>query len=110
MDVLFTNKYNFNSSGGSKEIDVYSDIEKFRKETGCSSVMLGRAAEWNCSIFRRSGKLPIEAIIEDYLKYSINYDNAPANTKYCIQNILKELQETAMGKKFLEAQTMEQIR
>lgn len=71
--------------------------------------MLARAAEWNCSIFQPSGKLPIDTVIIEYLKYSINYDNAPANSKYCIQNILRELQETPRGKKFLEAQTMEQI-
>lgn len=97
-------------SGGSKEIESYNDIVKFREETGCSSVMLARAAEWNCSIFSKNGKVGIETIIKEYLKYAIDYDNAPANTKYCIQNILKELQETPMGKKFLEAQTMEQIR
>ncbi|KAK6619161.1 hypothetical protein RUM44_003543 [Polyplax serrata] len=97
------------ANGGSKEIESYNDIVKFREETGCSSVMLARAAEWNCSIFSKNGKVGIETIIKEYLKYAIDYDNAPANTKYCIQNILKELQETPMGKKFLEAQTMEQI-
>lgn len=97
------------ANGGSREIESYNDIVRFRKETGCSSVMLARAAEWNCSIFRPNGKLPIDTVIEEYIKYSINYDNAPANSKYCIQNILRELQETPRGKKFLEAQTMEQI-
>lgn len=71
--------------------------------------MLARAAEWNCSIFKKSGKLPIETVIREYLKYAIDYDNTPANSKYCIQNILKELQETPLGKKFLESHTMEQI-
>lgn len=72
--------------------------------------MLARAAEWNCSIFSQKGKMCIDTIIRQYLKYAIDYDNSPANTKYCIQNILKELQDTPRGKKFLEAQTMEQIR
>lgn len=71
--------------------------------------MLARAAEWNCSIFRKEGKLPIDTVIVEYLKYAVNYDNAPGNTKYCVQNILKELQDTPRGKKFLETQTMEQI-
>ncbi|XP_046736770.1 tRNA-dihydrouridine(20) synthase [NAD(P)+]-like [Diprion similis] len=97
------------ANGGSKEIEKYSDILKFKEETGCSSVMLARAAEWNCSIFRKEGILPIEDVIRSYLKYAVDYDNAPSNTKYCIQNILRELQETPKGKTFLEAQTLQQI-
>lgn len=96
-------------SGGSREIDRYHDIFKFKEECGCSSVMIARAAEGNCSIFRKQGLLNIETVIEQYLKYAVDYDNSPSNTKYCIQNILKELQETPRGKKFLECQTLEQI-
>lgn len=105
--IIFKLKY---YSGGSKEIESYDDVVKFREDTGCSSVMLARAAEWNCSVFSPSGKVDIHTLIKQYLKYAIDYDNPPANTKYCIQNILKELQETPLGKKFLEAQTLDQIR
>lgn len=96
-------------SGGSKEIDKYDDINKFKSLTGCSSVMLARAAEWNCSIFRSDGALPMDTVIKDYLKIAVDYDNSPCNTKYCIQNILRELQETPRGKQFLECQTLKQI-
>lgn len=71
--------------------------------------MVARAAEWNVSIFRKEGKLPLMEIIDLYLKMSIEYDSYPANAKYCIQNMLRELQESELGKRFLEAQTMEQI-
>ncbi|CAH2268818.1 jg8993 [Pararge aegeria aegeria] len=77
--------------------------------TGCSSVMLARAAEWNCSIFRKDGMLPIDTVIKEYLKLAVDYDNSPSNSKYCIQNILRELQETPRGRRFLECQTLEQI-
>lgn len=77
--------------------------------TGCSSVMLARAAEWNCSIFRKDGLLPMDTVITEYLKLCVDYDNSPSNTKYCVQNILRELQETPRGRKFLECQTLEQI-
>jgi tRNA-dihydrouridine synthase 2 len=96
-------------SGGSKEIERYEDIAKFREETGCSSVMLARAAQWNCSIFRPEGLLPLDDVIAAYLCYAVDYDNAPANSKYCVQNMLRELQETPRGKKFLEAQTLQQM-
>lgn len=77
--------------------------------TGCSSVMIARAAEWNCSIFRKEGLLPMDTVIKEYLKIAIDYDNSPSNTKYCIQNILRELQDTPRGRTFLDCQTLEQI-
>nr|XP_018899907.1 PREDICTED: tRNA-dihydrouridine(20) synthase [NAD(P)+]-like [Bemisia tabaci] len=97
------------ANGGSKEIETFSDFEKFKTATGCSSVMVARAAEWNCSIFRPEGKLPLTDVIKAYLHYAIDYDNAPANCKYCIQNMLQDLQETEEGKALLKAQTLEQI-
>lgn len=71
--------------------------------------MIARAAEENCSIFRAQGLKEMDDVIIDYLKLAVDYDNSPSNTKYCIQNILKELQETPRGKKFLECQSLEQI-
>ncbi|XP_044742530.1 tRNA-dihydrouridine(20) synthase [NAD(P)+]-like [Chrysoperla carnea] len=97
------------ANGGSREIEKFKDIGKFREATGCNSVMIARAAQWNCSIFRKEGLLPIDDVIKAYLKYSVDYDNSPSNAKYCVQNILRELQETPRGKKFLECQTLEQI-
>ncbi|XP_068621245.1 tRNA-dihydrouridine(20) synthase [NAD(P)+]-like isoform X1 [Battus philenor] len=97
------------ANGGSKEIEKYKDIFKFKEMTGCTSVMLARAAEWNCSIFRKEGLLPMDTVIKEYLKLAVDYDNSPSNTKYCIQNILRDLQETPRGRKFLECQTLDQI-
>ncbi|KAF3425152.1 hypothetical protein E2986_08784 [Frieseomelitta varia] len=97
------------ANGGSKEIQKYSDISKFKEITGCNSVMLARAAEWNCSIFSKKGLLPMEDVIKSYLKYAVDCDNPPSNTKYCIQNILREQQESILGRKFLNSQTLEQI-
>lgn len=71
--------------------------------------MLARAAEWNVSIFRKEGILPLDDVIKKYLVLSVDYDNNGSNTKYCVQNMLRELQETPRGKTFLEAQTLEQI-
>lgn len=98
-----------NFSGGSREIETFDDIDKFKELTNCSSVMIARSAEWNVTIFNREGKLPMDDLIKNYLKYAVDYDNSPSNTKYCIQNILRELQETEKGKKFLETQTLQQI-
>ncbi|XP_034946812.1 tRNA-dihydrouridine(20) synthase [NAD(P)+]-like [Chelonus insularis] len=97
------------ANGGSREIEKYSDIAQFKKETHCNSVMIARAAEWNCSIFRKEGLLPKDDVIKSYLKYAVDYDNSASNTKYCIQNIIRELQESPLGKIFLRAETLEEI-
>ncbi|XP_065094546.1 tRNA-dihydrouridine(20) synthase [NAD(P)+]-like [Ochlerotatus camptorhynchus] len=97
------------ANGGSQEMNKRSDILKFRDACGASSVMVARAAQWNCSIFREEGPLPIEEIIDQYLRLAVDYDNPPSNTKYCVQMILRELQETKEGRKFLDSQTLEQI-
>ncbi|KAH9628787.1 hypothetical protein HF086_004947 [Spodoptera exigua] len=60
------------ANGGSKEIEKHSDIYKFKEMTGCSSVMIARAAEWNCSIFRKEGLLPMDTVIEEYLKLAVD--------------------------------------
>lgn len=56
-----------------------------------------------------SGLLELEDVIQEYLKLCIEYDNTPANSKYCVQMMLRELQETPRGKKFLESETLEEI-
>lgn len=97
------------ANGGSKEIEKHADIYRFKKQCSASSVMIARAAQWNASIFRPEGLLPLEDVIKDFLKICIDYDNTPSNTKYCVQMMLRELQETPKGKKFLECQTLEDI-
>lgn len=44
------------ANGGSRDIEKFSDILKFREQTGASSVMVARAAQWNVSIFNKKGK------------------------------------------------------
>lgn len=57
-------------SGGSLDlVKTNADIEEFRKATCASSVMLARAAMWNVSVFCSQGPLPVEEVMEDYLKY-----------------------------------------
>lgn len=96
-------------NGGSKEIDRFADIWKFKELCGASSIMIARAAEWNVTIFRPQGLLPLMDVIKLYLKTAVDYDTSATNAKYCVQNMLRELQESEMGRRFLDAQTMEQI-
>jgi tRNA-dihydrouridine synthase 2 len=96
-------------NGGSREIDRYSDIFKFKEQCGASSIMIARAAMWNVTIFRPTGQLPLMDVIQQYLKAAVDWDTSAANAKYCVQNMLREQQESELGRQFLEAQTMEQI-
>ncbi|XP_022343049.2 tRNA-dihydrouridine(20) synthase [NAD(P)+]-like [Crassostrea virginica] len=79
------------ANGGSKDvIKVYEDIAVFKKATGASSVMIARAAEWNPSIFRAAGKLPLMEVVKEYVKVAIDWDNNWVNTKYCILQMMHD--------------------
>ncbi|XP_050531826.1 tRNA-dihydrouridine(20) synthase [NAD(P)+]-like isoform X2 [Daktulosphaira vitifoliae] len=97
------------ANGGSKDIKIFEDFEKFKIATGCNSLMIARSAEKNCSIFKKDGKLEIPRVIQDYLRHAINYDNFFANTKYCIQNMMGNVHETQQGRAFLETTTLYEI-
>lgn len=92
------------ANGGSLNIDKYEDIEQFKSETGCSSVMLARAAQWNPSVFRKEGSLPIKEMLQEYLKIAIKYDYPIANVKYVLCVMLRDT-STKLGQKLLAAIT-----
>lgn len=98
------------ANGGSLDlVKNNSDIEKFRETTGASSVMLARAAMWNPSVFSSQGLLPVEKVMEEYVKYAIQYDNHAFNTKYCLCQMLRDKVESPLGKQVQAAQTIAEI-
>lgn len=60
------------ANGGSRDIEKYADILKFRNACGVDSVMIARAAQWNVSIFRKDGKIQINYGTEK-TKLTIHY-------------------------------------
>jgi len=94
------------ANGGSREMTAYKDLIAFKEATNASSVMIARAAMWNCSIFRKTGVLSLDDAIVDYLKYAVTYDNHPLNSKYCVQQMLQDLQETDRGRALLSSKTL----
>lgn len=86
------------ANGVSTLVKGYDDIEKYRVETGCSSVMLARAAQWNPSIFREEGRVSSFQVIQEYIKLAVKFDNTVGNTKYCIQGLLHEDTTSAEAK------------
>ncbi|XP_075884877.1 tRNA-dihydrouridine(20) synthase [NAD(P)+]-like isoform X2 [Nelusetta ayraudi] len=98
------------ANGGSLDlVKSQGDIEVFRKATGASSVMLARAAMWNASVFSEGGPLPVERVMEDYLKYAIRYENHALNAKYCLCQMLRDKVESPLGKQVQAAQTLAEI-
>ncbi|KAK9517360.1 hypothetical protein VZT92_025238 [Zoarces viviparus] len=98
------------ANGGSLDlVKTNMDIEDFRKATGASSVMLARAAMWNASVFRDQGPLPLETVMEDYLKHAIRYNNHAFNTKYCLCQMLREKVESPLGKQVQAAQSSAEL-
>ncbi|KAG7232579.1 hypothetical protein INR49_001897 [Caranx melampygus] len=72
--------------------------------------MLARAAMWNASVFSRQGPLPVERVMEEYLKYAVRYENHAFNTKYCLCQMLRDKVESPLGKQVQAAQTNAEIR
>ncbi|XP_068459954.1 tRNA-dihydrouridine(20) synthase [NAD(P)+]-like [Clinocottus analis] len=98
------------ANGGSLDlVKSNGDIEAFRRASGASSVMLARAAMWNASVFRKRGPLPLEAVMEEYLKHAIRYNNHAFNTKYCLCQMLRDKVESPLGKKLQAAQNSREI-
>lgn len=98
------------ANGGSRSISNYSSILKFKSDTNASSVMIARAAQSNCSIFSPTrGVQNVHKMIKEYLRYCVDYDNIAPNSKYCIQSMLGSEQDTPLGRKFLESQSLLQI-
>uniref|UniRef100_A0A8C5EHF7 DRBM domain-containing protein n=1 Tax=Gouania willdenowi TaxID=441366 RepID=A0A8C5EHF7_GOUWI len=99
------------ANGGSLDlVKSHSDIDEFKKATGTSSVMLARAAMWNASVFSSQGTIPVDKVMEEYLKYAIRYENHAFNTKYCLCQMLRDRVESPLGKQVQAAQTNAEIR
>lgn len=69
-------------SGGSLDlVKTNADIQEFMQAAGTSSVMLARAAMWNASVFSSEGLLPVEKVMEEYLKYVSDFIFIPTGFK-----------------------------
>lgn len=97
------------ANGGSLDIQEHGDIAKFREATGCSSVMVARAAQWNLSVFRKEGLLPIAEVARDFLRLSVTYDNDWSNTKYCLMVMLHNQQLTETGARLRQAKGLQEF-
>jgi len=70
------------------DIVCYEDFAKIRQQTGAASAMCARGAQWNLSIFRPEGMLPIEQAKKRFLTRAIEYDNPLNLTRFQLREIL----------------------
>ncbi|KAH9300807.1 hypothetical protein KI387_012390, partial [Taxus chinensis] len=66
----------------------YIDFQKIKDATGASSVMVGRGALWNASIFRPEGTFPWEDVKREYLRKSLFWDNSLKYTKHTLKEMI----------------------
>lgn len=100
------------ANGGSTDMKSRDDILKFKEACGTSSVMVARAAQYNPSVFREEGPLPIDEVALEYLKLCVDFDNSVANTRYSLGTMykpLKKIQKTPLGRQFDDTNSLEEI-
>jgi tRNA-dihydrouridine synthase 2 len=71
------------------DVYQYTDIAKIKETTGADSVMIARGAIRNTSVFQQN-TIPIYSVMQKYMEYAITTDNHYTNTKYTLQQIIKE--------------------
>jgi tRNA-dihydrouridine synthase 2 len=73
-----------------------------------SSVMFARTVISNPSVFRENGLLPIEDVVEKYVKYALRYEIKYQNTKYVLSSLYPDLQDER-GQKIRSARSFKEI-
>ncbi|GMF10206.1 unnamed protein product [Phytophthora lilii] len=77
------------------DVFMHEDIDKLRKISGASSFLIARGALANPSIFRKEGRLPVDQVVQDYLKAAAETDNVYQNTKYNVMRMIPSSLEDA---------------
>ena len=70
------------------DVECYEDFARIRDQTGAASAMCARGAQWNLSIFRPEGMLPIDVVKKHFVQRAIEYDNPWNFTKFQLREIL----------------------
>jgi tRNA-dihydrouridine synthase 2 len=85
-----------------------ADIERVCAKTGCSSVMIARAAQDNLSIFRAEGMLDRDEVIRGYIRKAVETDNLFQNTKYVLLQMAQP-HTSVRRQKLLASRSMREV-
>ncbi|EGG19907.1 tRNA-dihydrouridine synthase 2-like protein [Cavenderia fasciculata] len=81
------------------DIYTHQDIDNVLNQTKANSVMIARGAIRNVSVFSKDKSLKsFHQIIQDYIQIAYEKDNLFPNTKYVVNQILNENDETKTEK------------
>lgn len=69
------------------DVFTYEDIARIRERTGAHSVMIARGAQWNPSVFRKDGPVPVWDVMSEYLQLCQTVGNTFANSKYTLMQM-----------------------
>jgi tRNA-dihydrouridine synthase 2 len=69
------------------DVFIYDEILAAKEATGASSVMIARGAQWNPSVFRKDGPLPVWDVLSQYLSLAEAVSNSVNNTKYVMMKM-----------------------
>jgi len=97
------------ANGGSHEVNSFAEMKAVLSRIGGSSIMVARAAQWNPSVFRKDGPLPVYTCVRDYLSIAMNHDGRFENCKYCVMQMMHQKMDTPDGQKLLRCKTMEEM-
>ncbi len=75
------------------DIIDHKELIKARQIRGVSSWMLARGAQWNVSLFRADGPLPLRQVSEAYLRLAMKWIMPPGNAKYTLMQMWMGAQE-----------------
>lgn len=94
------------------DVFCFADIQRARETTGASSVMIGRGAMADPSIFRPETVVPYE-VHREYLRKCVECDNVFQNTKYTLLRMHTENPnmglQNEIGQALVKAKTYEDI-
>jgi tRNA-dihydrouridine synthase 2 len=87
------------------------DIEKLKiSHPSICSYMIARGAQWNVSVFRKEGPLPIDHVIREYLKLAVELDMPYVNVKYVVMQMrLPEPERIQTHAQLCTCKTIQQI-
>lgn len=84
--ICADNNVTFIINGMVKDYNEYKGLqEKFGDDVGA---MIASAAEINPTCFNKDGALPWYATVKEFMRFVDQFNNHPANTKYCLTRMI----------------------
>jgi len=91
------------------DVFLRSDIERCKRRTGASSIMIARGALYNLSIFEQQDT-SVEDLVTEYIKRCVDVENVYQNTKYtALQMLAKTHSKDARTFKLTSSKSVERI-